>query len=343
MQERVQSKEHSMTPRQEDVIIETAAVLRTMVFPPIRYVVPGYIAEGCTILAGRPKIGKSWLMLEAALAVSTGGECLGGIKCEPGSVLYLALEDNRRRLQSRITKLQGAQTREWPDAFCYATEWPRADGGGLNKIRDWIASAKNPRLVVVDVLAAFRTSRGDRQTQYDADYEAVQPLQRIAGETGVAIVIVHHLRKSGAEVDPFEKVSGTLGLSGGADTVLILDRDGNGATLYARGRDIEEIESAVEFDRTVCRWRVLGTASNVRRTDERSMIFTALREANEAMTPTDIAAATGMPNANVRQLLLKMTTSGEITKTARGRYTHPDNNPPITTITRSQPLWGPEQ
>src|SRR5215210_144378 len=85
--------------------ISSAAELRRKEFPPIRYVVPGYIAEGCTLLAGRPKLGKSWLMLDVGLAVAAGRICLGETACEQGDVLYLALEDNERRLQRRIDRV----------------------------------------------------------------------------------------------------------------------------------------------------------------------------------------------------------------------------------------------
>jgi len=301
--------------------IMSAADLREKTFPPISYVVPGYIVEGCTIIAGRPKIGKSWFMLDVGLAVASGGQTLGSVQCDEGDVLYIALEDNERRLQSRITKILGA-FQKWPARFQYATQWPRADDGGLQQIRNWIAAAENPRLIVVDVLAAFRSPRGREATLYESDYGAVKALQQIPGETGVGVVVVHHLRKSGAESDPFEKVSGTLGLSGAADTVLVLDRDGNGATLYGRGRDIEEIETAVEFDRQTCRWRVLGEAAEVRRTDERAQILSVLIGASEPMAPKDIAIETGMPRNNVDQLLYKIAKTGEILKAGRGRYVH---------------------
>src|SRR5215210_415680 len=85
--------------------ISSAADLRRKEFDPIRYVVPGFIAEGCTLLAGRPKLGKSWLMLDVGLAVAAGRICLGDTRCEQGDVLYLALEDNERRLQRRIDRV----------------------------------------------------------------------------------------------------------------------------------------------------------------------------------------------------------------------------------------------
>jgi RecA-family ATPase len=124
----------------------------------------------------------------------------------------------------------------------------------------------NPRLVIIDVLMMFRPAGNRSDNSYEADYNAIKGLQALAGQFNVAIVVVHHTRKSGSDVDPFEKVSGTLGLSGAADAALILDRDGNGATLYGRGRDVEEVEVAVSFDKATCRWNILGAASEVRRT-----------------------------------------------------------------------------
>jgi hypothetical protein len=309
----------------------TARALCALEFDPIKYVVPGYIAEGLTLLAGKPKIGKSWLSMDIALAVSAGGECLGGIGCEPGDVLYLELEDNRRRLQARIRKLWevgavGDQTPA-PERLHLATEWPRANEGGVAAIREWIDRHPDARLVIVDVLAMFKATAKERdQTLYEADYLAIKELQVLAMETGVAIVVVHHTRKSGAEADPFEKVSGTLGLSGAADTTIILDRDQNGCTLYGRGRDIEEIETAVEFDRQSCRWRALGNAADVRRTDQRSVILSVLADNREPMSPAEIADALDLPRNNVKQLLFKMAKAGEVLKAGRsGRYSHPDH------------------
>ncbi len=299
-------------------------------FDPIKYVVPGYIAEGLTLLAGKPKIGKSWMVLDIALAVASGGVCLGNVQCEQGDVLYLALEDNMRRLQSRLHKLWEYENLAGdipvPDRLFFSTEWKRAGEGGVEDIRAWIDDHPAARLVVVDVLAMFKaTSRGRDQTLYESDYGALKDLQSLAMETGVAIVVVHHTRKSASESgDPFEKVSGTLGLSGAADTTIILDRDQNGCTLYGRGRDIEEIETAVMFDKPTCRWSTLGKAADVRRTDERAEILSVLIDATEPISPRELSIASGMARNSVDQLLYKMGKAGEVLKTGRGLYIHPD-------------------
>src|SRR3954471_23399562 len=85
--------------------LSTAADLMAEALPPIRYVVPGYVTEGLTLLGGKPKIGKSWLTAGLCIAVATGGYALGSIKVDGGDVLWLALEDNKRRLQRRLKQL----------------------------------------------------------------------------------------------------------------------------------------------------------------------------------------------------------------------------------------------
>jgi hypothetical protein len=310
--------------------IGNAAKLREKRFAPIKYIVPGYLAEGCTILAGRPKLGKSWLMMDVGLAVAGGRFCLGQIRCDQGDVLYLALEDNERRLQSRIAKILGCFASDWPEAFQYSTEWPRADDGGLDRIQEWIEAASKPLLVIVDVLARFRPQQSSLNQLYESDYHAISGLQDIAIGSGVAIVVVHHLRKDNGAFDPFEKVSGSLGHSAAADTVLVLDKDSGGTTLYGRGRDVEEIESAIEFNPSSCRWTILGSASEVRRSSERQAILGVFDGPDDELSPTEIANAAGMPYANVRQLLVKMAKDGELTKAKRGRYRLPDPDHKIT-------------
>jgi AAA domain/Bifunctional DNA primase/polymerase, N-terminal len=298
------------------------ATLRTRIFPPIKFIVPGYIAEGCTLIAGNPKIGKSWLALEIGLAVATGGTCLGGIQCEQGNVLFLALEDNERRLQSRGTKLAGyASADEWPAALDYHTEWPRAEEGGLESIAAWINSVPNPRLVLIDVLMKFRSppQRKD-MTPYEADYRALEGAQGLSSKTGVGIAVFHHSRKSASDSDPFERVSGTFGLTGAADTVFVLDRSGQGTTFYGRGRDVDEIESAVRFDKETCRWKVLGEATEVHRSDERRAIIDLLKGGKE-LSAQEIADLTGQSLNATRAMLTRMVQAGEVIRPKAGRYT----------------------
>jgi RecA-family ATPase len=175
---------------------------------------------------------------------------LGEILPAQGDVLYLALEDSKRRLQRRMSKLLPAGT-PWPRHLTLKTEWRRLHEGGFDDIRAWHADSKNkggkPVLVNIDVLAQVRKPTGNKQL-YEADYEALTGLTRLAGELSLAIVVVHHTRKMASD-DLMETVSGSFGISGAADAILILANKGTGTVLDVRGRDVESRELAIEFNK----------------------------------------------------------------------------------------------
>ena len=302
---------------------------------------PRLVPEGVALLAGRPKIGKSWLALDTAIGCTADRFVLGSFKPAQGDVLYLALEDGARRLKRRLEKLLPL-AKEWPNQLKLAPmgDWPRADQGGLEKIEAWCASSTNPVLIVIDTLARFRKPADGKQQSYAADTEAIAGLQRIAIKYGVAILVLHHDRK--AEVgDPFDTVSGTLGLTGAADTILILKRrpDG-GVVLHARGRDIEESDTALQFNKTTCRWTILGEATEVHRSAERARVIAALNEAKDGEANNDGAKEVGMSVADIQiearlssrnaadLLLRRMVKDGEIVRVGRGRYALPSPQNP---------------
>lgn len=298
------------------------ADLANMSFPPIRWVVPSYIPEGLTLFAGAPKIGKSWFCLDIALAVALGGTALDKVECELGAVLYAALEDNPRRLQRRLDTMLPDRSR-WP-ARGRMRVWydmPRLDQGGVEAVARWIEATPDARLVIIDTFAMVRPEGDDRRGAYQQDTAALKPLQQLASETGIAIVVVHHTRKMAAD-DPLSTVSGTNGLAGVADTTLVLAREPLGVTLYGRGRDVEEIETAMRFDRDLCRWEAMGAAADVQRSQERNIVLQVLREAGEPLSVRDVAEEAGMKDENARFLLRKLVRDGLARKPERGRYAY---------------------
>lgn len=301
------------------VAVVTAAELEGKRFAAVRWVVPGLVPEGLTIVASRPKLGKSWLMLSTA-AATAGGGFMFDRHCVEGDVLYAALEDGERRLQGRMRKAHLGGP--WPARLTFCTEMPNLTEGGLDFLRRWVDDAQDPRLIIIDTFAKVRPTKAREETQYEADYRAAGLLKTLADQTGVAVVMVHHVRKMEAE-DPFDMVSGTNGLTGAADTIVVLKRDSGGVTLYARGRDIEEQELALEFQRDTCRWRLLGQADEVHRSEERKSILDALRSSDEPMTPSLISDVTGHANGATRKLLHHMARDGEVTRVGRGKYALP--------------------
>jgi hypothetical protein len=299
-----------------------AETLLGMDFAPLEYVIPGYVVEGLTVLGGKPKLGKSWWAYDASIAVASGGKAMGSVACEQGDVLYLALEDNRRRVKDRLLTLCPARKlmNISLDRLTVRTVAPRIDTGLLVELEKWRRGCTNPRLIIIDVFLKVRPPRKKGEDAYAADYDAVTPLQRYASEHRLAIVLVTHTRKMEAE-DPLEAISGTNGVTGAADAVLVLNRDAKGTTLYGRGRDIEEIETAMRFDGG--RWSILGDADEVRKSDERRKIVAALKEAGDEQTPAAIAKLAGMKAPNVRVLLRKMVASGEVLQPRVGYYAAP--------------------
>jgi hypothetical protein len=296
--------------------------LKTMKFEPIKYVVPGIIVEGLTLIAGKPKIGKSWLLLHAAIAVARSGFTLGEIHCPEGDVLYCALEDNLRRLQSRGIKLLG-HSQDWPRRLEFWCELPRLAAGGLDQIKTWVKAATHPRLIIIDTLAMVRAPKKKDQTQYDADYAAVLELRKLASEYGIAIVLVHHLRKQDAD-DAYDAVSGTLGLTGAVDTVLVLKRESNGTiVLHGRGRDLIEVEKVMTFNKDACLWIIAGEASEVRVSTERKAVLDAMEEIGVPASPNEIAAGAQLKAPNVRRMLTRMAREGAIQRCERGKYSLP--------------------
>jgi AAA domain-containing protein len=300
----------------------TAASLKEKKFEPISYLVPFLIPEGVTILAGKPKVGKSWAALDMALALAAGRFVFGDIKLTEGDVLYAALEDNERRLRSRVERIltQGAQ--QWPTRLTLATQWRRLDAGGVADAKEWAASVKLPRLIILDTLAGVRGDRINKDTTYEGDYRALGELQKWAGEAGLGVLILHHTRKMESE-DPIDSVSGTLGITGCVDTVAVLARTGKGTTLYIRGRDVEEQEKAMVFNKSNCRWTITGDAEEVHRNQSRNRILTLLgdvRKVSEPLGPKQIAAQTDMREDHVSKTLERMIEDGEIIKVSRGLY-----------------------
>jgi AAA domain len=295
-------------------------------FPSVRFLIPGLIPEGVMLLVGRPKLGKSWLLLQIASSVAQGAITLTSDHNTPqacGDALHLSLEDGKRRLQRRMTKYFGAIRRNWPARMTIVPQWRRLDQGGIDDIREWCKSVPNPTLVTIDTLKKVRPTTKGTETSYATDYEANEKLIQLCHEfPGLAIIVAHHDRKMDAD-DPFDTISGTLGLTGGVDTIALLKRSGQGITLHIQGRDlVDNVEKAVQLDRETCRWIILGEASDVQRSKDWRLVLDALHTAgNDGLTVKAIMDETGLRARNSLDLLLgRMVREGAIVRPKRGIY-----------------------
>jgi hypothetical protein len=312
----------------------TAADLMASELPEARWAVPGIVPEGVTLLAGKPKLGKSWALLGICVAIATGGVALGKVRVEQGEALYLALEDNRRRLQKRLQKLLASA--EAPGGLHMATGWARAGEGGIEALQVWLETHPDARLVVIDTLARFKPQASGRRSAYDEDREAVDPLLPVAAEHGVAIVLVHHLREMESD-DPLDMIHGSAGLTGGVDGALVLKRQRGRADAYLHidGRDIEQpAELAMKFDAEAATWAIVGDAEEYRMSEGRREISRVLENADEPVSPKELADTLRerghkVKDGAVREMLSQMVKDGQAKNLGRGAYVHPDfqNNP----------------
>lgn len=236
----------------------SARELQKKQLPPIRFIVNGLIPAGLSILASPPKYGKSWMVLDLCLAVASGRDFLG-YGTNQCAALYLALEDSERRLKSRMSKL--LYGRDAPENIYFSTSAPALDGGLLEVLDSFLATHRDLGLVVVDTLQRIRGGAHGRENAYANDYKELATLKGFADAHNVALLMVHHLRKMGDDSDPFNRVSGTAGVTGAADTMFVLSkerRSDNTAKLSIVGRDVEGADVVLQFAKSSCRWLNLG-------------------------------------------------------------------------------------
>lgn len=299
--------------------------LLTRSWPEPTWAVPGLLPVGLTVLAGRPKIGKSWLCLQLMQSVATGGVFLGR-EVERGPVLYLALEDPPRRLAERA-KLQGWEDLDAQAGFVPVGSFRRGDGRQLAEI----IRSGGYRLVIVDTLArAFSADKdsGDDMTT------ALTPIQEAAHASNCAVVLIHHHNKLGAattgaadginDPDPLVNLQGSISIGGMADCIMGMYRqkDKRGVLLTGFGRDVEEYSLSMTFDRVTRCWQAVdATAPKV--TDERAVILETLRDLGPS-TLTELNKVLETDKGNLYKRLQNMVNLGMLDRDSKGLYSVPE-------------------
>jgi RecA-family ATPase len=305
----------SLLPR---LRITESATIMAKVLPPMSWIVPDYLPAGMTFISGKPKVGKSWLALQLALSVMTGGKVFNK-DIEPGRVLYLALEDNERRLQDRMKK------QNWPctqsiDIMLYddfRDQIGSLDSGGGKRLLAYIEN-NNYRLVIIDTFS--RAVQGDQLDKQAMD-QSVGPLQQYALRVNIGMVIIDHMPKStNNSMDPIAHLYGSVAKSGVGDTfwALYKEQGKRGAKLAITGRDIDEYELQLVFDQHGFYWYCEGNAYDIALTAQRRELLEIIDELDNSPL-SEISTALGRDSSNTLKKLNDLQNSGLIRK-ERGLY-----------------------
>ena len=239
----------------------TAADIINSDYPPVRWIVPDVIPEGLTKIDGGPKIGKSFLAIHLGTAVSSGGCFMGSIPVTQREVLYLALEDSERRLKNRLLKQGGIGNENF--YIETAVSWK----GGIATLQKYLKEYPTTGLVIIDTLYMFSPMQDTNS--YSDTYKPISAIQKIATETEIPIILIHHTKKGtkdGSGEGWADEGMGSQGINGAVDTIILLKKsDGkNEGTMRIKGRDIEEVCFDVVFDKDICIWRITGKGDVIR-------------------------------------------------------------------------------
>jgi hypothetical protein len=290
-----------------------AADLLAMELAPLKWVVPGLLPEGTTILVAPPKVGKSCLVYQVVTEVALGGD-LFSERVAGGSALYLALEDGKRRGQDRLraaldgrTMPRGRLTVRWSA--------PKIGAGLEELIGDWLDTHPDAAVVAIDTLGKVRPKSSGRQSAYDVDVQDIGRLQELFRDRSVALVLVHHTNKTSTD-DFVEQVSGTYGVAGSADTIINVHRKRNEAygTVTVTGRDVADNRLAVRFDEMV--WTEAPEALS-----DASFNRTEVFKAVKAMQPTwpkKVADRLDLKRQNVQNMMTALKDDGALMQTTNG-------------------------
>lgn len=230
--------------------------IMTTVYKPIEFVVDNLLAQGLYILAGAPKVGKSWLALDMCLSIAKGEKVLGQ-QTTQGTALYLCLEDSYVRIQNRLYEITDV-----PAERLHFVIMSESIGNGLEEeIENFKNEHYDLKVVFIDTLQKVRN---ESESGYGTDYKELSVMKALADKLEITIVVVHHTRKC-ADSDPFNMISGSTGLSGCVDGSMVLIESKRGsrkAKLHCVGRDIENQEINVVFENS--RWKVSDDIKNVK-------------------------------------------------------------------------------
>ncbi len=293
--------------------------LDTEEFPKMDWIIEGIVPTGLGVLAGKPKIGKSWIAYDLALACARGALALTKIATKRCEVLYLALEDPKRRVQARMRKILAGEP--GPHDFKFAITWPTGMSA-LEYLDSYLEQHPACRFVLIDPFAKVRGSGDGHKNAYAQDYEDMAGYHALANRRNVCILLIFHTRKQDAS-DVMDRISGTTAIQGAADFMMVLTRDRGQflGQLAITGRDIVDGgEFAVSFDKETCKWKILGEAQVVQRESDQDRIYQYLVAQKEPVRLTEIVHELDIKRYTVSKTLNRLARKGSVEHVGRDAW-----------------------
>jgi hypothetical protein len=296
-------------------------VLMAKHFDPLDYLVGEILHEGLTILAGKPKKGKSYLALDMSLSMAVGRLALRHFPTKQQRVLYISLEDGERRLQARLRKIQPNLTH--PGGLDFLYSFPKLGAGALEALTHY---ATDYGCIIIDVIGRILP---DVQTvhksmsEYQLYTDLFGQLQTFANARHIALLLIDHVRKASSD-DVYDTIMGSQGKWGTADIGLVYERKGEEkeALLHVAGREIDEqkfiidlVDGHLEF---------LGKGELYELASEQNKLIRILEEERRPMGIPEIMKAMGIEGEKhymrFRQVLARLYAEDRIGRTKRGLY-----------------------
>jgi hypothetical protein len=295
-----------------------AAELLSMPMAEPNYTVRPFVPEGVVLWCGRPKLGKTTILRQLALAVNKGGVFLGE-QCDRAEVWFLSLEEGERLARKKLMSMSPAPD-DWR-GIRFEFEWPRA-AQGVELLRERLLSRPPgglPVLIVIDSLTRFRQVPSARGHAFTEDYEAVKLLADLCKAfPGLAVVVLHHTTKAVPD-DPVSAISGTYGLTAAADSYCIMLRQGQQFRLHAGGRLWDRDTNDFELQRHGGTWGLLGEWDNSAPqglTPKQQNVIDALRSGSKSNR--ELAERTGQGSSALSHMMAKLEDRGLVNRIANG-------------------------
>lgn len=236
----------------------SAAELFYMDVRPVEFVIEGLIPVGMVILASPPKYGKSYMCLDMALSVSMGRDFLG-FHTNQCRVLYLSLEDRKDRLKQRIGQVLAGEV--FPELLRMEIDSATLDSGLIEQLEGYLQEYPDTKLIIIDTFIKIRGEAKRNESAYGTDSREAGVIKKFADQHGIAVVLVTHTRKGIDTTDPFVNITGTFGIAGVADDMIVLTKEKRGDLLTkmsVTGRDVQYEEYPLIFDKDRGKWMRQG-------------------------------------------------------------------------------------